>query len=78
MWEFRGYCRDYKTKNNSVAQLSVAHRTLRARVSGDLLKKFDEHKSYSNQNESEFIRTLIKEAIEKRELESWQEEIKDL
>lgn len=47
-------------------------------MSGDLLKQFREHKSYSGIDESKFVRTLIKEALDKREADSWVEEIKDL
>lgn len=78
MFDFRPYPNYSKIKRSTVASTSVAHRTLRARCSGELLKKFNEHKFYSKQTESEFLRTLIKEALNKREADSWAEEVKDL
>lgn len=77
MSEFYPYPNYSKIKKSAVANPSVAHRTLRARCSGELLKRFDEHKYYSPQryNESEFIKTLIKEALDKRDADSWAEEV---
>lgn len=76
--DFDYYYGHFKDKNKSVAKQNVAHKTIRARMSGDLLKQFREHKSYSGIDESKFVRTLIKEALDKREADSWVEEIKDL
>ena len=48
------------------------------RMSGDLLKKFDQHLYYEqDDNRSKFIKTLIKEALEKRESESWEKELQE-
>lgn len=70
----------FKDKKDSMAKTSVAHRTIRARCSGELLRRFDEYKFYSPQryNESEFIKTLIKEAIDKRDADSWAKEVEEL
>lgn len=80
MYEFYPYKHYPKVKKQPLANQSVAHRTIRARCSGELLKRFDEHKFYSPQryNESEFIKVLIKEALDKRDAENWQKEVEEM
>ena len=47
-------------------------------MSGSLLKKFNEHLYYEqDDNRSKFIKILIKEALEKRESESWEKELQE-
>ena len=76
--EFTHYYGRHKHQNKTVAQPSVAHKTLRARLSGILLDKFLNQLKYSDQNESELIRTLVDEAINERERKSWEKECKEM
>lgn len=76
--EFTHYHGRFKNKSKDVASRIVAHKTLRSRCSGELLKRFNEHKYYSKQTESDFLRTLITEALDKRDADSWAEEVRDL
>jgi len=78
MYEFYPYKHYSKIKNNSVTNPNMLHKTVRARISGDLLKQFREYKSYSGMNEGKFLRTLIKEALNKREADSWAQEVANL
>lgn len=81
MSEFYPYPNYSRCKKRAVVQSGVVHsRKLQFRLSGDSLKQFDGHKYYSPQrdNESEFIKILIKEALDKREAESWAKEVEEM
>jgi len=75
--DFTHYYGKHKGKTISVVQPNVLHTKKQFRLSGELLKKFNEHKSYSDLTESEFIRELIQETITKREGGSWEKEISE-
>ena len=76
--EFTHYYGRHKHHNKTVAQTSVAQKTIRARMSGGRLARFERHKNYSGLDESKFLRQLIDEALNKRESDSWQEETKEM
>lgn len=77
--EFTHYYGRFQRKNLVVVQKTVLQkRKLQCRLSGDHLKRFDDHKKYSGQDESAFIRTLIDEALTAREEKTWQQECKEM
>ena len=68
----------FKRKNKAVVQSSVLQsKKKQFRISGKDLKQFEDHFYYAEENESLFIKTLIKEALDKRESDMWEEELKD-
>ena len=72
------YYGKHKHQNKTVATTTVAHKTLRARFSGILLDKFLNQLRYSEQKESELLRTLVDEAINERERKSWETECEEM
>ena len=79
MSDFYPYPHYSKMKNKGVSTSVVLRSEKKQfRLSGEELKRFNEHKFYSKLDESKFIKQLITEALDKREADSWMEEVKDL
>lgn len=72
------YFGHFKGGNRTVPVPPVLHSEKKQfRLSGDELKRFNEHKLYSKSDESKFIKQLIKEALDKRESDNWREEVSE-